>query len=133
MSRPEPTRRLFNIIAAAIFIMGTAMFSYMAVADWLPALFLILGCAITIRQLLQGKTLDVIVCFIVFGGCFFSSFFGFVARIFLPTFLILGSIYYLLRQFFEFDRTVKDKVKDKDLSASEYVHEKEEAQHFHRH
>lgn len=102
MTQPQPTKRLFNVIAAIVFIMGAAMFSYMNVADWLPALIIIAGVAVIVRQLLQGKTLDVMVCFVIFGGAFFCSFFNFMARIFLPAFLVLGSVYYILRQFFEF-------------------------------
>lgn len=102
MTHLVPNNRLYNIVSTIVFIMGCAMFSYMSVTDWLPALMLITGISLALRQILRGQTLDVMMCFVVFGGAFFCSFFDFLARIFLPTFMILGAIYYLLRQFFAF-------------------------------
>lgn len=98
--------KLYNIIAALIFLLGIGAFSFMGIINWLPPLCLIVGLSLALRQMLLGFHFDALVIVILFGACFFSSFLTLFARIFLPTFLILGTIYYIVRQFY----TVKEKI-----------------------
>lgn len=105
------TAKTYNVVAAIVFILLLGVFSYMGVFDWLPALIISVGVSICLRQLLQGCHLDVMVILILFGCLFFFSFTQFFARLFLPTFLIIGAFYYLLRQFYDFK---KDKSHDKN-------------------
>ncbi len=94
--------KICNTVAAIVFIVGIGVLSYMGVYDWMPALALVTGIALLVRQALNMHHLDVIVTVLVFGALFFSSFMQFFARVFFPTFLMIGAVYYILRQFFEF-------------------------------
>jgi hypothetical protein len=78
----------------------------MGVINWLPPLCIVVGVSIAARQLMLGYHFDALVALIIFGACFFSSFLTLFSRIFLPTFLILGAIYFIARQFFK----VKEKI-----------------------
>lgn len=110
MSKFFQSDRPYNVAAAIVFVLITAIFAYMGVVSWLPALLLAIGFALTLRQILKGHRLDVIVCAIIFGGAFFSSFLDFFGRIFLPALFVLGGVYFILRQFFSFQSAPKAEV-----------------------
>ncbi|MBJ7448932.1 MAG: hypothetical protein JHC93_01075 [Parachlamydiales bacterium] len=135
MSTQPVTTKVCNLIAIAAFILGVAMFSYMAVGQWGPGLFMVTGIALTVRQLLMGKMLDVLVCVIVFGAGFFCSFFNLLSRIFIPTLLVVGAVYLGIRQFFEFGQNKKSEAKQAKkeaenlLKEARAVHKQNEQQH----
>lgn len=106
MTKEVRSTKIYNVIAAIIFLVGTGSFAYMGVINWLPPLAIIIGLAITVRQLLLGYHLDALVALVLFGSCFFASFLTFFSRVFLPTFLMLGAFYYIARQFI----SVRDKL-----------------------
>jgi hypothetical protein len=114
MSNDSKAIKFYNVIAALIFLVGVGTFSYMGVINWLPPLCIIVGISLAVRQMLMGLHFDAFVAVIIFGACFFSSFLTLFSRIFLPTFLIIGAVYFIGRQFFR----VKEKivVKATDIS-----------------
>lgn len=105
--------KLYNILAAALFILLLGLFSYKDIFDWPAAVLLSVGTSLALRQLLLGFPIDALVAAALFGALFFFTFLQFFPRLFLPTFLIIGALYYILRQFFDFKRE-----KDHDKTSS---------------
>lgn len=91
----------YNVIAAVIFFFGVGFFGYMGVYDWMPAITLVFGATLAIRSLLMRSHMDAFVIIIIFTAIFLSSFIQLFARVFLPAFVMLGTLYYILRQFIE--------------------------------
>ena len=112
MASDSKSSKLYNVIAATIFLVGIGIFSYMGVINWLPPLCIVVGVSIATRQLLLGLHFDAIVTLVIFGACFFSSFLTLFSRIFLPTFLILGALYFIGRQFFKIREKIIVKATD---------------------
>lgn len=106
MTNDSKSVKFYNVISAAIFLVGVGTFSYMGIINWLPPLCIIVGISIAVRQMLLGLHFDALVALVIFGACFFSSFLTLFSRIFLPTFLIIGALYFIGRQFFK----VKEKI-----------------------
>jgi predicted membrane protein len=125
MAREVRSQKPYNIVAAIIFIMGIGSFSYMGTLNWLPPLTIVVGLAIVIRQMLMGYHFDALVAAILFGACFLSSFLMLFARIFLPTFLILGAIYFIIRQFFNVREKLEIKAHDVHIEKAEHKIERE--------
>lgn len=114
----------YNVMAGVVFLFGIGSLAYMGIYDWLPALCLVTGTSILLRQFFLGYHIDALVTIIIFGAAFISSFLQLFARIFLPTFLMLGAIYYILRQFISFHDKLVVKATDVHIEPSEEIDEK---------
>ncbi|MDR3623939.1 MAG: hypothetical protein P4L16_02230 [Chlamydiales bacterium] len=119
MNKSPRSEKPYNIIAGLIFLFGVGIFAYMGVYDWLPALCIATGIAVIVRQLALGYHIDVLVALVIFGAAFLSSFLQFFSRVFLPTFLMIGAIYYILRQFISFHDKLVVKTTDVHIEPSE--------------
>lgn len=101
--------RSAHILAASSFILLLGIFSYWNIFAWFPTVVLSSGISLILGLIVKKYFVDVSVTLILFACLFFFSFTDFFSRIFLPAFLIIGAFYYLLRQFFDFNKPHTEK------------------------
>lgn len=131
---PSPsTQKAFNLVTAIVFIISVAACSYLSISNWASTIYLCSGIAIVVRQLLQAKMVDVLVYSVVFGGSFIFSFMNLLTRVFVPTLLVVGAIYFALRLFFEFGQEKKVKTNAKNASTDQLLREAREVHRQHEH
>lgn len=104
-------KKISSVLAASLFILILGLFSYYNVFAWFPTVVFATGISLVIRQLLEKCFVDTVFLLLLFGALFFFSLVEFFSRLFLPTFLIIGAFYYLLRQFFDFNQPLEEKHK----------------------
>jgi uncharacterized membrane protein (DUF485 family) len=71
--------------------------------QWWPWLMVVIGLSVTVKQILRAKFYDAFLAALIFGGIALTTGFNIGGKYFLPVFLIIASIYLLVRAFFQSD------------------------------
>lgn len=107
---PLTSRKKAHALSTALFLLGLA--SLVFIDLWWPAIMLVVGLPLAIRQFLLGRTYDMIVTLLVFVGTFVTIEFDISWKIFLPVLFTMGAIYVLFREFFGPDETTEEEAEE---------------------
>ncbi len=98
MARPIMSRKKAHALSVIVLLFGLALLTYLK--TWWPAIMLVIGIALAIRQYLLGKHFDMFISLFVFIGVFITVQFDIEWEIVLPVLFITGGIYIFIREFF---------------------------------
>ena len=110
---PITSRKRAQTFSTALFFLGLATLIF--TDAWWPAIMLIVGLPLALRQYLLGRNYDMMVTLLVFVGTFVTVQFDISWRIFLPILFTLGALYVLFREFFGPDETTEEE-KEEELN-----------------
>jgi predicted membrane protein len=111
MEKPIMSPKKAQALSLALFLVGLAILTY--INSWWPAITLVVGLPIALRQYLVGKIFDMIISLIVFLGIFITVQFHVKWDILLPLFFAIGGVYIFSKEFFKKDGS-KTEVKKED-------------------
>jgi predicted membrane protein len=97
MACPLVSNRRAKAISSAVFLLGLAVISFQF--EMWPAIMVVIGVSLALRQYLLGHIYDMILSLVVFFGVFFTSLYDISSDILLPVVFILGAIYLLSKEF----------------------------------
>lgn len=103
---PITSKRKAQGYSTALFLVGLA--ALIITDDWWPGIMLAIGLPIALRQYLLGRTYDMMISLLVFGGTFVTVQYDISWRIFLPILFTLGALYIFFREFFGPDETSEE-------------------------
>lgn len=98
MAAQRMSKRKAHALSFALFLIGLAILTYIKI--WWPAIMLVIGIPLALRQYLLGRTYDMIISLIVFLGVFITVQFSIKWDILLPILFTIGGIYIFFREFF---------------------------------
>ena len=110
---PITSRKKAQALSTALFLIGLATLIF--IDAWWPAIMLIIGLPLALRQYLLGRTYDTMITLLVFVGTFVTVQFDISWRIFLPILFTLGALYVLFREFFGPDDATEEE-KEEELN-----------------
>jgi predicted membrane protein len=91
------------MLSTALFLLGLALISYLR--TWWPALMLVVGLPLALRQHLLGRPYDMCVSLFVFVGVFVTVQFNISWEVLLPVLFATGGVYLLFREYLESKET----------------------------
>ena len=98
MARQILSRKKAHALAFVVFLIGLAIISL--TKTWWPAIMLVIGLPIALRQYLVGRVYDMIITLVVFIGVFITVQFKIKWDLLLPILFTIGGIYIFFREFF---------------------------------
>lgn len=104
------SRKRARALSAALFLLGLAAVSLSG--NWWPELMLVIGVPLALRQYLLGRSYDMLVSLLIFGGTYVLIKFKLPWDIFLPTIFIIGALYILCREFVESKEKTEEEVEE---------------------
>lgn len=104
--RPITSKKKAQALSTALFLL--ALVVPVVTEVWWPAIMLVVGLPLALRQFLLGRNYDMVVTLLVFVGTFVTVQFDISWRVFLPVLFTLGAIYILAREFFGPDETTEE-------------------------
>lgn len=99
MARSIASKRRAKFFSFVLFLIGMAIITYYR-TFW-PALMLVVGIPLALRQYLLGRHYDMWITLFVFVGVFVTVEFEIEWEIFLPVLFTLGGIYIFFREYLE--------------------------------
>ncbi|NGX45247.1 MAG: hypothetical protein K940chlam2_00392 [Chlamydiae bacterium] len=121
MAHPSTSRRTAKVISLGCFLIALAIVTYLQ--TWWPAIMLVVGIPLAIRQYLLGRHYDVGVTLFVFLGVFITVQFDISWEILLPVLFTIGGIYIFVREFLE-RRTTPEAEEELNQELEEDEHKK---------
>ena len=112
MAHPITSQKKAHALSTALFLLGLAVLVF--TESWWPAIMLVIGLPLALRQYLLGRTYDLGISLLVFLGAFITVQFDISWRVFLPILFTLGALYILFREFFGPQET-SETDKDEDI------------------
>jgi predicted membrane protein len=97
MACPLVSNRRAKAISGAVFLLGLAVISFQF--DMWPAIMVVVGVSLALRQYLLGHIYDMILSLLVFFGVFFTALYNVSWDILLPVVFIIGAIYLLAKEY----------------------------------
>jgi hypothetical protein len=97
MPHPKVSQKRAKNLSAALFLVGLAIVC-LGQNIW-PAIMLVIGLPLSLRQYLLGRTYDSILSLTVFVLAFAASGLDISWHVILPIIFIIGSLYLLIREF----------------------------------
>jgi len=102
MAHPITSKRRAQILSTALFLLALATLivieQWQPAIEWWPAIMLVVGLPLALRQYLLGRNYDMTITLLIFVGTFITVEFDISWRIFLPSLLTIGAIYILIRE-----------------------------------
>jgi hypothetical protein len=99
MTHPLVSKKRAKALASALFLIGLAILAF--TGFWWPAIMLVIGVPLALRQYLLGRSGDALLTLIISGGVFITYQFDLSWDILLPILFSLGAIFILFREFVE--------------------------------
>ena len=122
MAKQQMSKKKSLSLTFALFLIGLAILTY--TQTWWPAIMLVIGLPLALRQYLIGRIYDMIITLVVFLGVFITIQFNIKWDILLPVLFTIGGIYIFFKEFFGPNKTTEIE-EEKDV-AEEIKEEEEE-------
>ena len=113
MSKQILSKKQAHSISFALFIVGIGILFF--IDSWWPAIMLVVGIPMAVRQYLLGRKWDMAISLFVFIGIFITVQFDFPWKMILPVLFILGGLYIFLREIIGL-RVTTEEEKEEDLN-----------------
>lgn len=107
------SKKRAQALSCALILLGLAALVF--TGAWWPGIMLVVGLPLALRQYLLGRTYDMLVSLLIFGGTFIFVQFDIPWKIFLPSIFTVGAIYILCREFLE-SRGETEAEKEEDVN-----------------
>lgn len=101
MNHPYFSEKKTRAISLSILFLGLAVLSF--TGTWWPWLMAVVGLSTIVKHVLRGKFYDAGLSLIIFVGIVVTTGWDIGGKYFLPVFLILASIYMIVKAFFHSD------------------------------
>lgn len=92
-------------LSTALFLIGLALLFF--IDSWWPALMLVIGVPLALRQYLLGRKGDALISLAVFGGFFIIGTFDISWKILIPILFVMAALYTLCKEWVK-EETNKD-------------------------
>ncbi|HSX12358.1 MAG TPA: hypothetical protein VLF61_02595 [Rhabdochlamydiaceae bacterium] len=99
MAKSLASKRRAKFLSFVLFLIGMAVITYYK--EFWPAIMLVIGIPLALRQHLLGRPYDMWITLFVFIGVFVTVQFDIEWQIFLPVLFTLGGIYIFFREYLE--------------------------------
>jgi predicted membrane protein len=117
------SKKRAKALSVALFLIGLAIIFYLK-SFW-PAIMLVVGVPLALRQYLLGRSYDMCVSLFVFIGVFVTVQFDISWEILLPVLFAVGGIYILFREFLESkEEPLEEEEEDINQEIEEEQHKK---------
>lgn len=113
MAEPLTSKKTAKRYSFALFLVGLALLTYLQ--SWWPAIMLVIGIPLALRQALTGRHYDMGITLFVFIGVFVTVQFDISWEILLPVLFTLGGIYVFFREYIE-SKEVSEQESEEDLN-----------------
>lgn len=107
------SRRRIKALTTALFLVGLAILSYLQ--TWWPAIMLVVGIPLALRQYFLGRHYDMGISLFVFLGVFITVQFNISWQVLLPVLFAIGGLYVLFREYLE-SRTETLEEEEEDIN-----------------
>lgn len=97
MNQPMITERKARTISIIILLFGLALIG--SLGTWWPAIMLVIGFSLAIRQFLQCRYYDMTISLFVFVGVYITLQFSVSWDVLLPVLFTVGGLYLFFREF----------------------------------
>ncbi len=104
------SKKRAQALSCALTLLGLAALIF--TGEWWPAIMLVIGLPLALRQYLLGRTYDMIVTLLIFVGTYILIEFDIPWKLFLPAIFTVGAIYILCREFSESRAASEDEVSE---------------------
>lgn len=111
MAKQILSKKQSHSICFALFLVGIAILFF--TESWWPAIMLVIGIPLAVRQYLLGRRWDMAISLFVFIGVYITIQFDIPWKLLLPVLFILGGLYIFLK---EFTQGVSEKEKEEDIN-----------------
>ena len=112
------TKRRAHAVFIATFLIGLSILFY--TNAWWPHIFLVICAATVARQFFRGRTYDMLLSTVIFGGLFLTFYLSINWSIVMPVILFTAGITILYREFFvEKKRVAKELLEDVNKEVDE--------------
>lgn len=101
MAKPLLSHAKSDTVSFGVLLICFGIMSYFHA--WWPWIILAIGASTITRQYLTGRTYDIFVSFLVFGGLFIYFSVSINLELILPIILVVGGIYLIFREFFVYE------------------------------
>ena len=98
MAKKYMSKKKAHVLTFALFLVGLGILTF--INTWWPAIMLVIGIPLALRQYLLGKIYDMAISLLVFIGVFITVQFKIQWNILLPILFTLGGIYIFFKEFF---------------------------------
>ena len=96
MAKPLIAKNRAKALASALFLIGLAVVFF--IDEWWPAIMLVIGIPLALRQFLLGRFNDAAVSFFVFVGFFIIAQFDISWKVLVPIIFIMAAVYILCKE-----------------------------------
>lgn len=113
MQKTLASKKRAKFFALVLFLVGMALITYFK-TFW-PAIMLVIGIPLALRQHLLGRHYDMWITLFVFIGAFVTVQFDISWQILLPILFTLGGIYIFFREYIE-NKTMSEEEEEESLN-----------------
>lgn len=96
MAKPLIAINRAQALSSALFLIGVALLFFLQ--NWWPAIMLVIGIPLSLRQLLLGRKADAAISFCVFVGFFIIAQFDISWKILIPILFVMAALYVLCKE-----------------------------------
>ena len=96
MAKPLIAKNKAKALSSALLLVGLAILLFLG--TWWPAIMIVIGIPLSLKQFLQGRFHDAAISLFVFVGFFIIAQFNISWRILIPILFIMGAVYILCKE-----------------------------------
>ncbi len=98
MAKQLTSRRRARALSSALLLIGLAILLFLDA--WWPAIMLVIGIPLAMKQFLLGRYNDMLLSLGVFVGFYIVATFDISWKILIPILFIMGAVYLLLKEYY---------------------------------
>lgn len=118
MYKQITSKKRAEALSLCVFLVGLGIISI--IGNWWPAIMLVIGISLALRQLLLGKYYDMLISLLVFVGVFLTNQFRVTWKVIWPVVFFTCALFVLIREY------VDVKTEEEDQHEEDIAHEIEE-------
>ncbi len=96
MAKPLIAKNKAKALSTSLLLLGIAIMFFLD--DWWPAVMIIIGIPLSLKQFLTGRFNDAVISLFVFVGFFIIAQFNISWKVLVPIFFTMAAIYVLCKE-----------------------------------
>jgi len=96
MAKPLIAKNKAKALSTALLLVGVAIMFFLD--DWWPAVMIVIGIPLSLKQFLTGRFNDAAISLFVFVGFFIIAQFNISWKVLVPIFFIMAAVYVLCKE-----------------------------------
>ncbi len=113
MHKQITSKKRAGAISLALFFVGLGIVSIFDA--WWPALMIVIGFPLALRQFLVGKYYEMLITILIFGGIYAIDQYKFSGNVILPVVFFVCALFILMREYVD-NKTEQEDQKEEDLN-----------------